>query len=174
MELLLRAKIGAKPISTSLDSKVVLTEYGGIKFSDPTPYRSIVGSLQYLTFTRPDIAFYVNRVFQFMHDTKEDHWTALKCILRYLKGTYEYGLFMRADTNNQLRAFADFHFSLNWFSDADWAGCPHYRRSTSGYCIFMGSNLILWSVRKQPTVSRSSMETEYRALATATTKIIWI
>ncbi|XP_026416601.1 uncharacterized protein LOC113312046 [Papaver somniferum] len=164
---------GAKPISTPLDPKLVLTEYGGTKVFVPTLYRSIVGALQHLN-TRTNIAFAVNRVCQFMHDPMEDQWAAAKRILRYLKGTYYYGLFMRADTNNQLRAFDDFHFFKNDFSDADWAGCLDYRRSLSGYCVFLGSNLISWSAYKQPTISRSSVEAEYRGLATATTEIIWI
>ena len=89
---------------------------------------------------------------------------AVKRILRYLKGTLHYGLkFITQST-----------LSLYGFCDADWAGFPSTRRSTTGYCIYLGANCISWSSKKQPTVSRSSSEAEYRALASATAEIIWI
>ncbi|GJU80987.1 ribonuclease H-like domain-containing protein [Tanacetum coccineum] len=99
---------------------------------DPTLYRSLAGGLQYLTFTRTDISYAVQQICLFMHDPREPHLAALKRILCYVKGTLEYGL--------QLYAF--FSSSLVAYSDADWAGCPTTRRSTSGYCIFLGDNLL--------------------------------
>ena len=127
-------------------------------------YRSIVGALQYLTMTRPDITYAVNQLCQFMHAPKNSHLAAVKRILRYLKGTLGLGLSFRASSD----------FSLTAYSDADWAGCPDDRRSTTGSCIFLGPNLISWSSKKQPTVSRSSAEAEYRAVALTTADLHWI
>ncbi|KAL5727461.1 hypothetical protein ACHQM5_000656 [Ranunculus cassubicifolius] len=155
---------GVKPVNTPLAANTQLSQVGSPKLSDPTHYRSVVGALQYLTFTRPDISVAVNKVCQYMQTPTEDHWAAVKRILRYLKHTITYGLMLRRPQNIHLHAF----------SYADWAGCPDNRRSTSGYCIFFGGNLISWSARKQKTVSRSSTEAEYRSLATATTELIWI
>ncbi|KAL5731613.1 hypothetical protein ACHQM5_004323 [Ranunculus cassubicifolius] len=122
---------GVKPITTPLAANTQLSKEGSSNFSDPTLYRSVVGALQYLTFTRPDISVAVNKVCQFMHNPTDDHWSAVKRILRYLKHTKTYGLLLRRPSTIQIQAF----------SDADWAGCPDDRRSTSGYCVFIGGNL---------------------------------
>ncbi|XP_071741230.1 uncharacterized mitochondrial protein AtMg00810-like [Rutidosis leptorrhynchoides] len=107
----------------------------GPSVADPTLYRSLAGALQYLTFTRPDISFAVQQVCLFMHDPHEQHFSALKRILRYIQGTLDHGLQLYASTTTELTAY----------SDADWAGCPSTRRSTSGYCVFLGGNLLSWS-----------------------------
>jgi hypothetical protein len=131
---------------------------------DSTRYRSIVGALQYLTLTRPDISFSVNKVCQFLHAPTTVHWTAVKRILRYVSGTTSLGLTFRKSSFTLVSAF----------SDADWAGCVEDRRSTGGFAVYSGSNLISWSARKQATVSRSSTEAEYKSLANATAEIIWM
>ena len=128
---------------------------------DAFSYRSIVGALQYLTFTRPDIAHVVNRVCQHFSSPTLANLHAAKRILRYLKGTPDFGLHYLSCSPSSLYAF----------SDADWAGCQVTRRSTSGFCLFLGSNCISWSSKKQPTVSRSSSEAEYRSMASATAEI---
>uniref|UniRef100_A0A2N9GEP2 Reverse transcriptase Ty1/copia-type domain-containing protein n=1 Tax=Fagus sylvatica TaxID=28930 RepID=A0A2N9GEP2_FAGSY len=154
----------AKPVSSPMASSTILSQYTGSSLSDPSSYRSVVGSLQYLSLTRPDISFAVNKVCQFMANPTEDHWSAVKRILRYLKHTIHHCIFLHRDTN----------FNIQAFSDADWASCPDDRRSTTGYCLFLGRNLISWTSRKQRTVSRSSTESEYRAVAHASTEIIWL
>jgi histone deacetylase 1/2 len=131
---------------------------------DSTNYRSVVGALQYLTLTRPDICFSVNKVCQFLHAPTSVHWTAVKRILRYLQGTITHGL--RISKSDSMLVSA--------FSYADWAGCPDDRKSTGGFAVFVGSNLVSWTARKQPTVSRSSTEAEYKALANATAEVIWV
>ena len=131
---------------------------------DSTEYRRLCGSLQYLTYTRPDITHAVNVVCQhFQNPTKKD-MRAVKHILRYIKGTLTHGL----------RYLSQSSLTLNAFCDADWAGCPTTRRSTTGYSIFLGSNCISWASKKQPTVSRSSTEAEYRSLATTAAELTWL
>lgn len=117
----------------------------------------MVGGLKYPTITRPDIAYAVNKVSQFMHAPTSTHWTAVKRILRYLKGTLTHGLQLCTSSTLSLQAF----------SDADWAGG---RKQD----IVLGPNLLSWSSKKQPTVAKSSTEAEYRALAMATAELLWI
>ncbi|KAM1306524.1 hypothetical protein ACFX2H_008899 [Malus domestica] len=135
----------------------------GIPYTNPTAYRSIVGALQYLTFTRPDISFSVHQVCQFMQNPMVSHFTAVKRILRYLKGTMQLGL-----------TYSKSDLTIQAFSNADWAGDPNDRRSTTGMVVFLGANPISWSSKKQQTVSRSSTEAEYRAMSTTTAEIDWI
>lgn len=131
--------------------------------TDPQLFRTIVGSLQYLTLTRPEIAYAVNLACQHMHAPTESHFIAVKRILRYIKGTLYQGL-----------RFLPGPLSLTAFSDADWAGDSVDRRSTTGYCLYLGTNLISWCAKKQPTVARSSTEAEYRALAATAADITWV
>nr|AAK53852.1 Putative retroelement [Oryza sativa Japonica Group] len=131
---------------------------------DSTRYRNLVGALQYLTLTRPDLSFSVNKVCQYLHAPTTEHWAVAKRILRYLKHTVKLGL--KISKSNSLLVSA--------FSDADWAGCLDDRLSTGGFAVFIGPNLVSWSARKQATVSSSSTEAEYKALANATAKIMWI
>jgi histone deacetylase 1/2 len=145
-----------------------LSSLDGVPLSadESTRYRSIVGGLQYLTMTRPDLSFSVNKVCQYLHAPRSSHWSAVKRILRYVQSTLSDGLLLRRPTRSP--------DLLSAFSDADWAGNADDRRSTGGYAVFYGGNLVAWSARKQATVSRSSTESEYKAVANATAEIIWI
>ncbi|KAI5328775.1 hypothetical protein L3X38_028172 [Prunus dulcis] len=164
-DLLVNAKMdGAKAVSTPLSTTDSLMLHDGSPLTDPTPYRRLVGGLQYLSLTRPDISFAVNKLSQFMHSPSETHWQALKRLLRYLKGTISFGLHLCRRPSNRLYAF----------SDADWAGDHDDRKSTTGYVVYLGGNLISWSSRKQQSVSRSSTEAEYRAIAATTSELTWI
>lgn len=99
-----------------------------------------------------------------MHQPTESDFALLKRTLRYLKGTVKMGLYLTSDSDSTLRAY----------SDSDWAGCRKTRRSTRGFCTFLGSNIIFWSAQRQPTVSRSSSEAEYRALSDTVAELTWI
>jgi hypothetical protein len=99
-----------------------------------------------------------------MHDPREPHLAALKRILRYVRGTLHLGLSLRPSSQ----------FELVVYSDADWAGCQDTRKSTSGYAVFLGDNLVSWSSKRQNTVSRSSAEAEYCAVANAVAEATWI
>nr|XP_020148950.1 uncharacterized mitochondrial protein AtMg00810-like [Aegilops tauschii subsp. strangulata] len=123
---------------------------------------SIVGALQYLTLTRPDLQHAVQQVCLHMH--ADSHWTLVKRILRYIRGTMSLGLTLTASASTDLVAY----------SDADWAGCPDTRRSMSGYCVYLGPSLISWSSKRQPTVSRSSAKAEYHAVANAVAECSWL
>jgi hypothetical protein len=148
----------------SVTEKLSLEDGDVLSSDDSTRYRSIVGALQYITLTRPDIAFSVNKVCQFLHAPTTVYWTSVKRILRYLRGTTSLGLRLSRSSSTVISAF----------SDADWAGCPDDRRSTGGFAVFLGSNLVSWSARKQATVSRSSTEAEYKSLANATAEVMWV
>ena len=139
-----------KPVKTPLNTTEKLSVTSGTRLGveDSTRYRSIVGALQYLTLTRPDLSFSFNKVCQFLHSPTTVHWEAVKRILRYVQGTIDLGLKIRKSNSMLVSAF----------SDADWAGCPDDRRSTGGFAVFLGCNLVSWCARKQPTVSRSSTE----------------
>jgi histone deacetylase 1/2 len=139
----------------------------GTLFDDPTLYRSVVGALQYATITRPEIAYSVNKVSQFMCSPMEEHWKAVKRILWYLKGTIGHGLLFKP-------AATPSKFNLTAFSDADWASDPNDRRSTSAACIYLGPNLVSWWSKKQLLVARSSTEAEYRSLAQAVAEVLWL
>ncbi|KAI5318095.1 hypothetical protein L3X38_037803 [Prunus dulcis] len=152
-----------KPCSTPSKPHHQVLKDEGTPLPNPTLFRSIVGALQYLTFTRPDIAFAVNTVCQFMHSPTDVHLSLVKRIIRYLQGTLQFGV-----------TFSLGSMVLSGYCDADWAGDPNTCRSTTGYVVFLGSNPISWSSKKQASVSRSSTEAEYRALAHCAADISWI
>ena len=165
LDLLRRAgMLQSKSASTPMTVTDRLTASDGDPLSsdEATTYRSIVGGFQYLLLTRPDLSLAVNKVCQYMQTPRHPHWSAVKRILCYVSATISYGVHIRRVTSGLMSAF----------SDADWAGSADDRRSTGGHAIFYGPNLIAWSARKQGTVSRSSTESEYKALANATAELI--
>jgi hypothetical protein len=148
-------------LSSPMSTTTSLSAFDRTTFDDPTLYRSIVGALQYICITRPDISYTVNKLSQFMQKPSVLHWQSVKRLLRYLKDTIHFGLQFQRSHSTTLQAFTD----ANWASNCD------ERRSTGGYCIFLGLNLISWSCRKQATVACSSTESEYKALANAAAEI---
>lgn len=136
----------------------------GTPLDDPTLYRQLVGSLVYLTVTRPDISYAVHVVSQFMSAPRSTHFSAVLRILRYIKSSLFHGL----------------HFSiysplvLSGYSNADWANEPTNSCYTTGYCFFLRNSLISWRSKKQTVVARSSTESKYHALADATYELLWL
>ena len=164
MDILDRAGMtDCKPCSTPVDTNPKMAADGD-PVADAYDFRSLTGALQYLTFTRPDIAYAVQQVCLHMHDPREPHLLALKRILRYIKGTLHLGLLLRPSSTPNFVVY----------TDADWAGCPDTRKSTSGYVVFLGDNLISWSSKCQNTISRSSAEAEYRAVANGVSEASWL
>lgn len=155
---------GAKDVLTPLCVSDPLSPVDSTPPIDPTQYRKLVGSLQYLAFTRPDISFAINKLSQFMHTPRQSHWQALKRVLRYLKGTVHHGLYLHRASPLTLRAF----------SDSDWGGVHDGGRSTTSYILYLGSNIISWRSSRQKSVSRSSTEAEYKAVANAAAEISWV
>ncbi|XP_062164939.1 secreted RxLR effector protein 161-like [Alnus glutinosa] len=137
------------PMSTNVKISADLTS----KQVDPALYRSMIGSLLYLMASRPDIAFSVGVCARFQANPKESHLTAVKSIIRYVNATVNYGICFSRETN----------LVLARYFDADWAGNADDRRSTSGGCFYVGTNLIAWMSRKHASISLSTAEAEYIA-----------
>jgi hypothetical protein len=153
-----------RTVATPMYIHLKLRPNDGTPLADPTRYRHIVGSLVYLTITRPDIAHVVHMLSQFVSTPTSVHYGHFLCVLRYFRGTRSISLLYASDSPLQLHAY----------SDATWASDPVDRCSTTGYCILLGSSPIAWKSKKQEAISRSSAEAELRALATTTAEIIWL
>ncbi|WJZ91571.1 hypothetical protein VitviT2T_010631 [Vitis vinifera] len=156
--------LGAKPLLTPMEENNKLLPTVGDLLKNPSIYRRLVGQLIYLTITRPEISYSIHILSQFMQEPRKPHLHAVHHLLRYLKGALGQGLYFPAKGNLLLRGFCD----------ADWARCSITRRSVTGYCIFLGEALISWKTKKQTTVSRSSAESEYQAMASITCELTWL
>ena len=143
-------------IKLSLDS-------AGKDFNE-TLYRSMIGSLLYLTASRPDISFSVGVRARYQSKPKESHVSAVKRILKYVSGTVDYENWMSKDTNTVIVGF----------SVADWARCVDDRKSTFGGCFFVGNNLVAWHSKKQTSTSLSTAKAEYIAAGSCCTQLLWM
>jgi hypothetical protein len=148
------------PMSTNVKISADLTS----KQVDPTLYRSMIGSLLYLTASRPDIAFSVGVCARFQANPKESYLTAVKRIIRYVNATVNYGICFSKETN----------LVLTGYSDADWAGNADDRKSTSGGCFYVGTNVVAWMSRKQDSISLSIAEAKYIASGSCCTQLLWM
>lgn len=152
------------PALTPIDTSPKVSSSFRTPLDDASSYRSLVGTLQYLKMTRPNLVYVVQQVCLRMHDPRDNHLSLMKCILCYIRDTTSYGL----------QLYSSSSFDLTAYFNADWASCPDTSRSTFGYCTtFLGDNLISWSSKKQHTVSRLSAEVEYRAVANAVAECCW-
>ncbi|KAM1030863.1 hypothetical protein PS2_034423 [Malus domestica] len=150
-----------KPIIHLLTSSSNLA-WKGQPLPNISYYQRLVGKLIHLTITRPDIAYSVSITSQFMHSPMMEHFNLVKRILRYLKGSVGHGIIMKKSTQ------------ITGYCDADWAGNSIDCRSTTGYCTFVGGNLVTWKSKKQAVVARSSAEAEYRAMTSTACELIWL
>ncbi|CAN6703494.1 unnamed protein product [Malus baccata var. baccata] len=153
-----------KSVTTPCRPHTQFLESDGTHLADPALYRSLVGASQYITFTRPDLAYAVNAACQYMNTPTEVHYDLVKRILRYVQGTISYGLTYSSSSDS----------SLVVFSDSDWAADPNTRRSITGFVVYLGHNPISWQSKKQASISRSSTEAEYKSLAHCAADITWI
>jgi transposase InsO family protein len=155
--------LGCRPASTPIEQNHRLMASEG-RPVDRECYQRTVGKLIYLSHTRPDIAFAVSVVSQFMHDPRSSHMDAVTRILRYLKGCPAKGLLYTRQGSLQVECY----------TDADWAGSLDDRRSTSGYCTFVGGNIVSWRSKKQTVVARSTAEAEFRSMAHGVCEVLWL
>jgi hypothetical protein len=155
---------GSKAMTTPMSMTTALAAYEECEHVDQKEYRSMIGSLLYLTATRPDIQFSVCLCARFHASLRTSHRQAVKRIFRYLGQPPDFGLWYSASSSLTLHAF----------SDADFAGCQLDRKSTSGTCQFLGSSLVSWSSRKQSSVAQSTTEAEYVAAASCCSQLLWI
>lgn len=156
--------LGAKPAAFPMEQNHNLALAKGEFLADPAPYRRLVGRLIYLSVTRPDLAYSVHILSQFMQQPREDHWEAALRVVRYLKKSPGQGILLRADSD----------LSLEGWCDSDWASCPLTRRSLTGWFVLLGCSPVSWKTKKQQTVSRSSAEAEYRSMAATVCELKWL
>lgn len=155
---------GMKPLSTPMSSSIKIDKDENGKAVDITKYRGMIGSLLYLTASRPDIMYSVCLCARYQSNPKESHLNAVKRIFRYLSGTKNLGLWYPKGT----------HIDLFSYTDADWAGCTIDRKSTSGTCHFLGFALVSWFSKKQNSVALSTAEAEYISAASCCAQVLWM
>jgi hypothetical protein len=154
----------SSPISTHMVVGCKLSKYDISPDVDQMSYLSMIGSLLYITTSRPNIMQAVGMVGRYQSSPKQSHLVAVTRIFKYLKGTMTYGLWYPINHN----------FQLTSYSDADWANCVDERKSTSGGEFFLGDSLVAWLSKKQGPISLSTTEAEYIVVATCCTQILWM
>ncbi|KAL3354730.1 hypothetical protein AABB24_019058 [Solanum stoloniferum] len=176
LELLADLGLGAaKPARALMDYNLKLTSrqfdehVKHMKSSDDPPtdqraYQRLIGKFLYLTMTRPDIAFSVQTLSQFLQCPKKSHMEAAVRVVRYVKNQPGLGVLLSRNSEEKISAYCD----------ADWASCPQTRRSVTGYFVKLGNSIVSWKSKKQTTVSRSSAEAEFRSLAVVVAELEWI
>jgi len=147
-----------------LDYNTKLTPHDGDLLPDLSTYRRLIGKLNFLTNTRPDIAFSIQHLSQFLQAPRELHMRAALHVQRYLKGEPSLDILLNHSPT----------FNLLAYCDADWGSCPHSRKSVSGFVMFLGDTLIAWKSKKQTTISLSSVEAEYRNLRRLVAELSWL
>jgi len=164
-EILRKFKMeGCSPVSTPMEPGAKLSKFDGGERVDASKYRSLVGSLRYLTSTRPDLSLSVGVVSRFMEEPVQTHWKAAKRILRYIQGTVAQGLFYSSTEDHRLVGF----------SDSDWCGDVDDRKSTAGFVFFMSGTAFTWVSKKQPIVTLSTCEAEYVAASWCVCHAVWL
>jgi hypothetical protein len=153
-----------KHVSTPVECEIKLSKYEEGERVDPTIFKSLVGSLRYLTCTRPDILYGVGLVSRYMESPTTTHFKAAKRILRYVKGTIDFGLLYPSSNE----------FKLVGYSDSDWGGDVDDRKSTTEFIFYLGSSAFTWSSKKQPIVTLSTCEAEYVAATSSVCHAIWL
>ena len=153
-----------KNVVTPLPLNMKFNNIDGEKLQDATLYRSLVEKLNFLTNTRPNLSFSVQTLSQFMQDPRTTHWEALLHTLNYISSTCGQGIVLKGTDKIVLQAH----------TDSDWGACPITRKSVSGYLVLLGNSPVSWKSKKQPTVSKSSSEVEYRAMANVALEITWV
>ena len=134
------------------------------KSVDPSLYRSMIGSLLYLTASRPNISYSVGVCARYQANPKESHMTTLKRIIKYVKTTVDFSVLYSKDTDDILVGY----------SDVDWVGNADYRKSTSRGCFYVGNNLVSWMSKKQNFISLSTTEAEYITSGSCCTQLLWM
>ena len=154
----------ASSIRTPMSSNVKLTINLLSKSVDPTLYRSMIGSLLYLTASIPDISYNVGMCARYQANPKQSYITAVKCIIKYVKSTSNFGVWYDKDTNDVLAGY----------TDADQASNADDRKITFDACFYLGNNLVSWMSKKQNFVSFSITKAEYIAVGSCCTQLLWI
>lgn len=153
-----------KTARTPMSTTVKLSKYEEGTKVNKKLYQAMIGSLLYLTASRPDLCLSVGLCARYQANPKVSHLQAVKCIIKYVKETLNYGMNYTVETNSNLACFCD----------ADWTGSLDDRKSTSGRCFFLGNNIIVWHSKKQNCVSISTAEAEYIALGSCCTQLLWM
>ncbi|RVW21204.1 Retrovirus-related Pol polyprotein from transposon RE2 [Vitis vinifera] len=153
-----------KPTSTPMNQKEKFCKENGVEKVDEGLFRSMIGCLMYLTATRLDIMYVVSLLSRYMHCASEIHFQATKHVLRYVKGTIDYGIKFSQVKN----------FILHGYSDSDWVGCVDDMRSTSGYCFSFGSSIFSWSTKKQEVMAQPMAKAEYVVTTAAINQVLWL